>query len=58
MGFVRIKTKKQYKEYLIRFSKVFHAKEGTKEGDEAESLACFIKDYEDRHFPIGSPVKK
>jgi HTH-type transcriptional regulator/antitoxin HigA len=55
MNYTKIKTKKQYKEYMTRFSKIFHAKSGTKEGDEAELLALIIKDYEDRQFPIDVP---
>ncbi len=55
MNYKKIKSKKQYKEYMARFSKVFHAKEGTREGDEAELLALLIEDYENRHFPIEAP---
>lgn len=40
---------------MKRFEKVFHAKAGTKEGDEADVLALLIKDYEDRHFVIEAP---
>ncbi|MDQ3111978.1 MAG: helix-turn-helix domain-containing protein [Bacteroidota bacterium] len=55
MNYTKIKTKKQYKEYMTRFSKVFQAKTGTRDGDEAELLALIIKDYEDRVFPIEVP---
>jgi HTH-type transcriptional regulator/antitoxin HigA len=55
MNYTKIKTKKQYKEYMARFSKVFHAKIGTKEGDEAELLALIIKDYEDQKFVFEVP---
>jgi HTH-type transcriptional regulator/antitoxin HigA len=55
MNYTKIKTKKQYKEYMARFSKVFHAKMGTKEGDEAELLALIIKDYEDQKFVFEVP---
>lgn len=54
MNYKKIKSRKQYKEYMTRFSAVFHAKEGTREGDEAELLALIIKDYEDHYFPIES----
>jgi HTH-type transcriptional regulator / antitoxin HigA len=53
--YTKIKTKKQYKEYMTRFSVVFHAKERSKEGEEAELLAILIKEYEDRMFPIDNP---
>ena len=56
MNYTKIKTKKQYKDYMSRFSKVFHAKSGTKEGDEAELLALIIKDYEDKEFPIEASI--
>lgn len=55
MSYKKIKTKKQYEEYMKRFSKVFHAKNGTREGDEAELLAILIEEYEDRMFPMESP---
>jgi HTH-type transcriptional regulator/antitoxin HigA len=51
----KIKTKKDYSLALARFEKIFHAKTGTKEGDEAELLAIVIKDYEDRHFVFEAP---
>ena len=31
------------------------ADEGTPEGDELNMLADLVKDYEDRHFPMGHP---
>lgn len=40
---------------MKRFSKVFHAKSGTKDGDEAELLAILIEEYEDRVFPMDIP---
>lgn len=40
---------------MKRFSKVFHAKNGTREGDEAELLAILIEEYEDRMFPMETP---
>lgn len=53
--FKKIKTQKDYQAAMTRFEKVFHAKAGTKEGDEADVLALLIKDYEDRHFVIEAP---
>ena len=50
-----IKTKKQYKEYLNRFDKIFLAKSSSEEGEEAKLLALIIKDYEDKTFIIETP---
>lgn len=55
MTYTKIKSNKQYKEYMARFTKFFNAKVGTKEGDELELLAILIKEYEDRQFPIAAP---
>lgn len=55
MNYKKIKSKKQYEEYMKRFSKVFHAKSGTRDGDEAELLAILIEEYEDRVFPMDIP---
>jgi HTH-type transcriptional regulator/antitoxin HigA len=51
----KINTKKQYNEALKRFEKVFHAKAGTKESDEADLLSVLIKDYESQHFVFEIP---
>lgn len=51
----KVKTKKDYSIALARFEKIFLAKPGTKEGDEAELLAILIKDYEDRNFVFEVP---
>ena len=50
-----IKNKSRYQKALQRFEEVFLAKSKTKEGDEAQLLSLVIKDYEDKHFKIGSP---
>jgi HTH-type transcriptional regulator/antitoxin HigA len=50
-----IKTKKDYHTSLERFEKIFSAKNGTKESDEADVLALLIKDYEDKHFVLEAP---
>lgn len=55
MNIKKIKTKKDYAEALALFEKVFHSKEGTKDGDLAEVLALLIEDYENRMFPIQAP---
>ena len=51
----KLKTKKDYSIALARFEKIFLAKSGTKEGDEAELLALIIKDYEDQTFVFEVP---
>ena len=51
----KIKTQKDYSIALARFEKVFLAKSGTKESDEADLLALVIKDYEDRHYVFEVP---
>lgn len=50
-----IKTKKDYHVALERFEKIFSAKYGTKESNEADVLALLIKDYENKHFVIEAP---
>ena len=40
-----IRTKKQYESALKRLEKIFDAKRGTKEFDEAEILIILIEDY-------------
>lgn len=55
MNYKKIKSKKQYEEYMKRFSKVFNAKSGTPEGDEVELLAILIGEYEERMFPMDVP---
>src|SRR5689334_1797530 len=50
-----IKTKKDYKEALLKLENIFDAKPGTSKGDELEVLSILIEKYEDEHFPIGLP---
>lgn len=50
-----IKTEEQYRKYLKRFQEVFLAEDDSPEGKEADLLALVVKDYEDRHYPIGDP---
>lgn len=45
-----IKTKKEYHKALKQFEKVFQAKVGTKESDEADTLSLLIQNYENKHF--------
>jgi HTH-type transcriptional regulator/antitoxin HigA len=50
-----IRTKKDYQLALERFEKIFNAKSGTKESEEADVLAILIKNYEDKVFVIDAP---
>ena len=47
-----IKTEAAYQKAVKRTMSIFHAKEGTKEGDELALLLVLIKDYEDKHIHI------
>lgn len=48
----RIKSDKQYREYLDRMNEIFHAEEGTPEGKELDHLADVIEKYEEKHYPM------
>lgn len=50
-----IKTKKDYHSALERFEKIFSAKNGTKESNEADVLSLLIQDYENKHYVIQAP---
>ncbi len=50
-----IKSEEDYNSALKRMEEVFHAEEGTKDGDEAEILMLIIEDYEEKYHPIGNP---
>lgn len=50
-----IRTKKDYTAALERLERVFQAKMGTPESDEADVLALLIKNYENTHYPIEFP---
>jgi HTH-type transcriptional regulator/antitoxin HigA len=50
-----IKNKKQYRAYLNRMNEIFHAREGTPEGEELDLLALVLEKYEDEHYPIDAP---
>ncbi len=49
------KTKKDCQLALERLEKIFNAKFGTKESEEAALLAIRIKNYEDKTFVIHTP---
>ena len=50
-----IKTEKDYVLAISRLEEIFHAKPGTRQGDEAELLTILIEKYEDKFYPIGPP---
>ena len=50
-----IKTKKNYRDALARFEKIFQAKTGTKDSEEADVLALLIKEYEDKNYVVQAP---
>ncbi|MDT8412746.1 MAG: transcriptional regulator [Vicingaceae bacterium] len=50
-----IKTEEDYQAALNRLDKIFDAKIGTKESDEADILGLLIDDYENIHHPIDAP---
>ncbi len=46
-------SESDYKAALKRIESLFDAAEpGTPEGDELESLAALVEEYEEKHFPI------
>ena len=50
-----IKTDAEYEQALKRLEKIFEAKQGTPESDEAEILGMLIDEYEKKHYPIEAP---
>lgn len=52
-----IKSENEYNKALQRFEEIFQAEIGTKESDEADILAAFIKEYEDKYYPISFPSR-
>ena len=55
MRFKKISNKKEYLLSIDRFEKIFQAKKGSKESDDADVLSMLIKDYEDTHYVINAP---
>ena len=45
-----IKTDAEYEQALKRLEKIFDAKQGTPESDEADILGMLIDEYEKKHF--------
>ena len=52
MNWKVIKTEAQYQKAVKRAMQIFHANEGTPEGDEVALLLVLIRDFEDRHVTI------
>ena len=50
-----IKTEAEYDKALQRLEVIFDAKPRSRQGQEAEVLALFIEEYEDRNYPIDAP---
>jgi HTH-type transcriptional regulator/antitoxin HigA len=50
-----IKSEEDYNSALKRMEEIFHAEEGTEDGDQAEILMLIIEDYEEKYHPIGNP---
>ena len=50
-----IKSEEQYKGYLSRMNEIFHAEEGSPEGEELDLLALVLEKYEDEHYPTEAP---
>ena len=55
MQLKKISTRKDYNVALQRFEKIFQAKNGSKESDEADVLSVLLKDYETNNFEIKTP---
>ncbi len=55
MEFKMLKTEREYNKALAMFEKIFLAKKGTKESDDADILAMLIAQYENEHYQINSP---
>lgn len=55
MNIKLIKTETDYENALKDLEKVFDAKTGTPESDEADVLGLLIDEYEKKHYPIDAP---
>jgi HTH-type transcriptional regulator / antitoxin HigA len=55
MNIKLIKTEEDYQRALKRLEKIFDAKTGTIESDEADILGLMIDEYEKKHYYIDSP---
>ena len=50
-----IRTERDYDDALLRIEEIFHAENGTPEGDERDVLVDLVELYEQRHHPIDPP---
>ena len=50
-----IRTEQEYQAGLTRIREIFHAEEGTPEGDELEMLVDLVEIYAAEHYPINPP---
>ncbi len=50
-----IRTEQEYQAALTRIREIFHAEEGTPEGDELEMLVDLVEVYAAEHYPIDPP---
>lgn len=59
MNWKVIKTEAQYNAAVKRTMEIFHAEEGSPEGDELDLLLVLVKDYEDKnmHLPNIDPIE-
>jgi len=55
MNIKLIKTEADYENALKSLEKIFDAKIGTPESDEADILGLLIDEYEKKHYPIDAP---
>ena len=50
-----VSTEKDYQAALQRLDEIFDPEPGTQDAEEAEILTLLIKNYEEKHLPIGLP---
>lgn len=55
MNIKLIKTEEDYQKALRKLEKIFDAKTGTMESDEADILGLMIDEYEKKHYHIDAP---
>lgn len=55
MNLKLIKSETDYQNALKNLEKIFDAKIGTPESDEADILGLLIDEYEKKHYPIDAP---
>lgn len=50
-----IRTEQEYQSAVARIREIFHAEEGSPEGDELEMLVDLVEVYAAEHYPIDPP---